>query len=132
MKKKKKRKKRKLGEKKKEKKRNKYACSGVANLCVQHEQDNTGCDAVNAWMTCATLFVERKEELVRQVHTLFVLDFAKEMGSTDESFSNTGYEPKDYFLTETYVESLTQSVNRARVPRATVPRGCGLRRCRNR
>ena len=29
--------------------------------------------------------------------------------STDESFSNTGYEPKDYFLTETYVESLTKS-----------------------
>ena len=26
------------------------------------------------------------------------------MGSTDESFSNTCYEPKDYFLTETYVE----------------------------
>ena len=32
------------------------------------------------------------------------MHFAKEMGSTDESFSNTGYEPKDYFLTETYVE----------------------------
>ena len=30
--------------------------------------------------------------------------FAKEMGSTDESFSNTGYEPKDVFLSETYVE----------------------------
>ena len=31
------------------------------------------------------------------------------MGSTDESFSHTGYEPKDYFFTETYVESLTES-----------------------
>ena len=26
------------------------------------------------------------------------MHFAKEMGSTDESFSHTGYEPKDYFL----------------------------------
>ena len=39
---------------------------------------------------------------------------AKEMGSTDESFSNTGYEPKDYFLTETYVESLTESLTEQR------------------
>ena len=36
------------------------------------------------------------------------------MGSTDESFSNTGYEPKDYFLTETYVESLTESMTEQR------------------
>ena len=34
----------------------------------------------------------------------------KEMGSTDESFSRAGYEPKAYFLTETYVESLTESL----------------------
>ena len=38
------------------------------------------------------------------------------MGSTDESFSNTGYEPKDYFLTETYVESLTESMTEQRFP----------------
>ena len=38
------------------------------------------------------------------------------MGSTDESFSNTGYEPKDYFLTETYVESLTESMTEQRIP----------------
>ena len=36
------------------------------------------------------------------------------MGSTDESFSNTGYEPRDYFLTETYVESLTESMTEQR------------------
>ena len=36
------------------------------------------------------------------------------MGSTDESFSNTGYEPKDYFLTETYVESLAESMTEQR------------------
>ena len=36
--------------------------------------------------------------------------FAKEMGSADESYSNTGYEPNDYYLMETYVESLTESV----------------------
>ena len=29
--------------------------------------------------------------------------------SNDESFSHTGYEPNNYFLTETYVESLTES-----------------------
>ena len=38
------------------------------------------------------------------------------MGSTDESFSNTGYEPKDYFLTETHVESLTESLTEQRLP----------------
>ena len=36
--------------------------------------------------------------------------FAKEMGSTDESFSNTGSEPKDYLLTETYVEFNQESM----------------------
>ena len=30
------------------------------------------------------------------------------MVSTHESFSNTGYEPKDHFLTETYVQSTTE------------------------
>ena len=54
------------------------------------------------------------------------------MVSTDESFSNTGKEPKDYFLTETFVESLTESTTGATVHRATVPRGRGLRRCHNR
>ena len=38
------------------------------------------------------------------------------MGSIDESFSNTGYEPKDYFLTETYVESFTESMTEQRFP----------------
>ena len=34
----------------------------------------------------------------------------KEMLSTDESYSRTGYEPKDYCLMETYAESLTESL----------------------
>ena len=34
----------------------------------------------------------------------------KEMGSTDESHSLTSYEPIDYYLTETYVESLIESL----------------------
>ena len=34
----------------------------------------------------------------------------KEMGSTDESYSLTGYEPNDNNLMETYVESLTESL----------------------
>ena len=38
------------------------------------------------------------------------------MGSTDESFPPTGYEPKDNFLTETYVESTTQSMTEQRIP----------------
>ena len=42
--------------------------------------------------------------------------FAEEMGSTEESFSNTGYEPKDYLVTETYVESLTESMTEQRFP----------------
>ena len=49
------------------------------------------------------------------------------MGSTDESFSNTGYEPKDYFLTETYVEFNQESMTEQTVPRATVRRGRRLR-----
>ena len=36
------------------------------------------------------------------------------MGSTYESFTNTGYEPKDFFLTETYVDSLTESLTEQR------------------
>ena len=38
------------------------------------------------------------------------------MGSTDESYSNTGYEPKDYYLMETYVESLTESLTEEQFP----------------
>ena len=38
------------------------------------------------------------------------------MGSTDEPVSNTGYEPKDYFLKETYVEPLTESMTEQRFP----------------
>ena len=40
----------------------------------------------------------------------------KEMGSTDKSYSNTGYEPKDYHLTVTYVESLTESSTEQQFP----------------
>ena len=39
-----------------------------------------------------------------------------EMGSTDKSFSNTFYEPKDYFLTETYVEFNQESMTEQRFP----------------
>ena len=39
------------------------------------------------------------------------------MGSTDESYSHTGYELKDYFLTETCVESLTESMTEQRFPK---------------
>ena len=38
------------------------------------------------------------------------------MGSTDESFTLTGYEPKDFFLAETYVESTTESMPEQRIP----------------
>ena len=41
----------------------------------------------------------------------------KEMGSTDESYSHTGYEPKDYYLMETYVESLTESLTQKQFPK---------------
>ena len=36
------------------------------------------------------------------------------MVSNDESFSHTGYEPNNYFLTETCVESLTDSTTEQR------------------
>ena len=48
-------------------------------------------------------------------------------GSTDESFSNTGYEPKDYYLTETYVESLTESLTEQRLPEQRLPSNGSLR-----
>ena len=38
------------------------------------------------------------------------------MGSTDKSFSNTGFEPKDYLLTETYVEFNQESMTEQRFP----------------
>ena len=41
----------------------------------------------------------------------------KEMGSTDESYSHTGYEPKDYYLMETYVEFLTESLTQKQFPK---------------
>ena len=40
----------------------------------------------------------------------------KEMGSTDESYSRTGYEPKAYCLMETDVESLTESLTQQQFP----------------
>ena len=39
------------------------------------------------------------------------------MGSTDEPLSSTCYEPKDYFLMETCVESLTESMTEQRFPK---------------
>ena len=38
------------------------------------------------------------------------------MGSTDESFSHTGYEPKDYFLTQTYVELNQEHLTQQQFP----------------
>ena len=38
------------------------------------------------------------------------------MGSTDESYLSTGYEPKNYDLMETYVESLTESLTQPQFP----------------
>ena len=38
------------------------------------------------------------------------------MGSTDDSCSLTGYEPNDYYLMETYVESLTESLTQPQFP----------------
>ena len=43
------------------------------------------------------------------------------MGSTDKSFSNAGYEPKDHFLTGTYVESRTESMTEERLPEQRLP-----------
>ena len=40
----------------------------------------------------------------------------KEVGSTDESYSLTGLEPKDYYFMETYVESLTESLTQQQFP----------------
>ena len=51
----------------------------------------------------------------------YPVHFAKEMGSTDESFSNTGYEPKDYFFTETYVEFNQESVTEQRFTEQRFP-----------
>ena len=49
------------------------------------------------------------------------MHFAKEMGSTDESFSNTGCESKDCFLTETYVEFNQESMTEQRIPEQRFP-----------
>ena len=38
------------------------------------------------------------------------------MGSTDESNLPTGYEPKNYELMETYVESLAESLTQPQFP----------------
>ena len=43
------------------------------------------------------------------------------MGSTDENVSPTGYEPKDYFLTETYVEFNQESMTEQRFPEQRFP-----------
>ena len=41
---------------------------------------------------------------------------AEESGPQDYKFSSTGYEPNDYFLTETYVEFNQESVTEQRFP----------------
>ena len=38
------------------------------------------------------------------------------MDSTDESYLLTGYEPNDYYLMETYVESPTESLTQQQFP----------------
>ena len=43
------------------------------------------------------------------------------MGSADKSFSNTGYEPKDYFFAETYVEFNQESMTEERFPEQRFP-----------
>ena len=43
------------------------------------------------------------------------------MGSNDKNFSSTGYEPKDCFLTETYVEFNQESVTEQRFPEQRFP-----------
>ena len=43
------------------------------------------------------------------------------MGSIDKSFSNTGYEPKDCFLTETYIEFNQESVTEQRFSEQRFP-----------
>ena len=43
------------------------------------------------------------------------------MGSTDESFSLTGYESKYYFLTETYVEFNQESMTKQRFTEQSFP-----------
>ena len=43
------------------------------------------------------------------------------MGSTDKSFSNTGYEPKDDFFAETYVEFNQESMTEQRFPEQRFP-----------
>ena len=57
--------------------------------------------------------------LDRSITFIFLLSFLinlKEMGSTDESFSHTGFEPKDYFLTETYAEFNQESMTDQPIP----------------
>ena len=43
------------------------------------------------------------------------------MVSTDKSFSNTGYEPKNYFLTETYVKFNQESMTEQRFSEQRFP-----------
>ena len=43
------------------------------------------------------------------------------MGSNDDNFSLTGYEPKDYFLTETYVEFNYEPVTEQWLPEQQFP-----------
>ena len=43
------------------------------------------------------------------------------MGSTDKNVSTTGYQPKDNFLTETYVEFNEESMTEQRFPEERFP-----------
>ena len=43
------------------------------------------------------------------------------MGSNDDNFSLTGFEPKDYFLTEAYVEFYQEPVTEQRFPEQRFP-----------
>ena len=67
---------------------------------------------IHAWSERHSLLrVHFHEDSSNTVHSA-----NKEMGSTDESHSHTGYEPKDHYLMETYVESLTKSLTQQQFP----------------
>ena len=65
--------------------------------------------------------VRQKWDPSANKHTRRAKEFHVEMGSTDESFSNAGYEPKDYFLAEAYAEFNQESVTEQRFPAQRFP-----------
>ena len=57
----------------------------------------------------------------------------EESGHQDYKFSSTGYEPNDYFFTETCVENKKESVTEQRFPKAwTTTTPLSVRRCSTR